>query len=144
MNYLLPIDFDQQSERGVEFSAIGMNALIGTFSASEDRTNILLFDANRKSPVDGLFRSQSRGLISVIAMPRAVIGFSTAPGSVALDGDGAASPYAKALVEVILQPGMTVGQALRQVRKTVSEATDGMRNPWEISSLVEDIYPFGR
>lgn len=144
LNYLLPIDFDEQSEHGVEFSAIGMNALIETISASENRISIMLFDANRASPVGRLFRSESRGLARVLAMQHAVIGFSTAPGSSALDGNGRSSPYATALAETILQPGLTIHQVLTKVRMKVSDATDGMQYPWDVSSLTGDIYPFGR
>jgi uncharacterized caspase-like protein len=68
-----------------------------------------------------------------------LIAFSTAPGSVALDGSGASnSLYTKHLLANITLPGMPVEQLFKRVRIAVSQETKRMQIPWESSSLMGD------
>jgi hypothetical protein len=59
---------------------------------------------------------------------------------VALDGDGANSPFTEALVNHIATSNVDVQVMMRQVRRDVVTHTDNQQVPWDDSSLVEDFY----
>jgi uncharacterized caspase-like protein len=69
-----------------------------------------------------------------------VVAFSTSPGSVAVDDNGANGPYAAALSRAILTPGLSSEDVLRQVRLDVIGATSERQVPWDSSSLIEPFY----
>ena len=64
----------------------------------------------------------------------------SAPGQVALDGEGANSPFSAALSRHIGTPGLEVQQMLTRVRAEVVAATKGKQVPWSNSSLLGEVY----
>ncbi|MES1150255.1 MAG: caspase family protein, partial [Dongia sp.] len=68
------------------------------------------------------------------------IAYSTAPGSVAADGSGSNSPYTKALAQTIVQPGVGIEEAFREVRASTMQATENKQIPWDSSSLTAPFY----
>ena len=69
-----------------------------------------------------------------------LIAFATAPGQVALDGEGANSPFSAALSRHIGTPGLEVQQMLTRVRAEVVAKTSGKQVPWSNSSLLGEVY----
>ena len=69
-----------------------------------------------------------------------LIAFATAPGQVALDGEGANSPFSAALSRHIGTPGLEVQHMLTRVRAEVVAATKGKQVPWSNSSLLGEVY----
>jgi uncharacterized caspase-like protein len=65
------------------------------------------------------------------------ISYSTAPGGVAVDGDGGNSPFALALSTELTRPGQPIEIAFRNVRRSVLTATNGEQTPWDSSSLID-------
>ena len=119
------------------------------------RTNILILDACRNNPMApklasaGPARDIEAG--SGLAAPTTLgagatlgagtlIAFATAPGQVALDGEGANSPFSAALTRHIGTPGLEVQQMLTRVRAEVVAATKGKQVPWSNSSLLGEVY----
>ena len=78
----------------------------------------------------------SQGLSEVKAGIGTLIGYSTQPGNVALDGEGRNSPYTAALLQEIDTPGRDVLTMLAAVRGAVLKATQGRQVPWKHTSLV--------
>src|SRR5204863_4943668 len=72
-----------------------------------------------------------------------LIAFATAPGKVALDGDGANSPFSAALSKHMPTPGLELQQMLTRVRADVVAATQSRQVPWSNSSLLGEIYLAG-
>jgi uncharacterized caspase-like protein len=110
-------------------------ALFARVSNHEVCANILIFDACRNNPLEpqvasaGPNRAIEAG--SGLAAPTALgagstlgagtlIAFATAPRQVALDGDGANSPFSAALSRHIGTPGLEVQQMLTPVREVVA------------------------
>jgi uncharacterized caspase-like protein len=56
-----------------------------------------------------------------------LLAFSTAPGQIALDGDGANSPFSVALARHIGAPGVEVQQMLTRVRAEAVSVTGAGR-----------------
>ena len=64
-----------------------------------------------------------------------LIAYAAKEGTVALDGTGRNSPYSKALLDRLEQPGLEVRFMFREVRDAVLEATGGRQEPFWYGSL---------
>ncbi|SDJ72623.1 MULTISPECIES: caspase family protein [Bradyrhizobium] len=156
-NYLVPVDIQFQS--GTDVTAVMMD--MDTIMAGLDdqvRTNILILDACRNNPMapkvasagasrgiegeagSGLAAPTSLGAGSSTLGAGTLIAFATAPGQVALDGEGANSPFSAALSRHIGTPGLEVQQMLTRVRAEVVAATKSKQVPWSNSSLLGEVY----
>jgi Caspase domain len=119
-NYLVPVDvrFDQPFEPSASMTDVDT-----ILAALDDRirANIVILDACRDNPIlpqaaalTGASRSVSAPGLARTADPGAgatagagtLIAFATAPGQVALDGDGVHSPFSAALLRHISTPGL--------------------------------------
>lgn len=146
-NYLLPVDARLASEGDADFETIGLGLVLKQMER-EAKTSIVLLDACRDNP---LARNLARrmgtrsaqigtGLAKVEAGVGTLIGYSTQPGNVALDGAGRNSPYAEALLRHIESPDRDVSGVLIAVRNDVLTATSGKQVPWEHTSLTGQVY----
>jgi uncharacterized caspase-like protein len=85
-------------------------------------------------------RSVGAGLAGNASPPGMLLAFATAPGRVALDGDGDNSPFTTALLQHIATPDLELRQMLGRVRRAVREATGGQQIPWDNSSLEGEFF----
>ncbi|MFN0116300.1 MAG: caspase family protein [Paracoccaceae bacterium] len=144
-NYLIPVNAELKSDRDVEFEAIRLDAVIGALDASKG-VKIVLVDACRNNPFLGSMtmttatRSVGRGLARVD--PGGVlVGYAARGGTVSLDGKGRNSPYAKAVLAHLEEPGLELGKMFRKVRDSVLQDTEGGQEPFTYGSLPgEDIF----
>lgn len=140
-NFLIPRDADLELPSDVALRTLDLNAVIAGMESSA-RVRIILLDACRDNPFQGLAGMRSigtRGLQPVQSGVGTFVAFATAPGSVAADGDGRNSPFARALLKYIRMPGLEVNQILRNVRADVYAATAGRQVPWDHSSLIGEL-----
>ncbi len=153
-NFLIPVDVRMQPGHSITDGMIDMDTILAGLD-DQVRTNILIFDACRNNPLEQQTASNDsgRGISagSGLAAPTALgagqtlgagtlIAFATAPGKVALDGEGANSPFSAALSRHIGTPGLEVQQMLTRVRAEVVSATKNMQVPWSNSSLLGEVY----
>ena len=152
-NYLVPVD--AKVGAGSSFAA-EMTDLDTILSGLDDeiRTNIVILDACRDNPLAqpaAVGAGRSIDVRSGLAAPSGLgagatrgagtlIAFATAPGQVALDGEGANSPFSSALARHISTPGLEVQQMLTRVRADVVAATRSKQVPWSNSSLLGEVY----
>lgn len=73
-----------------------------------------------------------------------LIAYSTAPDTVAEDGQGRNSPYTKHLKQQLAQPNTSLEAALKATRIAVTKETRGRQTPWYESSIGGEFYPAGR
>ncbi|CAN7475997.1 caspase family protein [Rhizobium sp. LjRoot30] len=144
-NYLLPVDVKLASDRDVKYEAIALDDLLVAMDGVRT-LKLVLLDACRDNPFLTAMKRlatkgiPSRGLARVeTAESNLLVGYATAPGDVALDGEGDNSPYASALVRHLVEPGVEVETALRAVAKDVFEATGGKQRPFKTGSLFETV-----
>ena len=108
---------------------------------AQNRMNIVILDACRNNPYNSQFRSAtSEGLTITNAPSGTFIAFSTAPGSVAADGDGENGLYTQELLNALETPGLKIEDVFKQVRTNVRTKSDGLQIPWENSSIEGDFY----
>ncbi|NOJ43495.1 caspase family protein [Bradyrhizobium australiense] len=153
-NYLVPIDIQFHAGSGITDAMMDMDTIMAGLD-DQVRTNILILDACRNNPMAPRLASagpaRSIEASSGLAAPATLgagstrgagtlIAFATAPGQVALDGEGANSPFSAALSRHIGTPGLEVQQMLTRVRAEVVAATKGKQVPWSNSSLLGEVY----
>lgn len=98
--------------------------------------NLVFVDACRDNPLQKRLRLSVSGLAGFQAPIGTLIAFSTAPGRVALDGEGDHSPYASAFAKTLVERPRSIEDALKTTRERVYEQTRQAQVPWETSSLV--------
>jgi tetratricopeptide (TPR) repeat protein len=153
-NYLVPVDIQFQAGTKMTDAMVDMDTIMAGLD-DQVRTNILILDACRNNPMAPQVASASvnRGIEagSGLAAPvtlgagstlgaGTLIAFATAPGQVALDGEGANSPFSAALSRHIGTPGLEVQQMLTRVRAEVVASTKSKQVPWSNSSLLGEVY----
>ncbi len=151
-NYLVPVDVRLQAGRNITDGMTDMDTILAGLD-DEVRTNILIFDACRNNPLEPQVASAGpnraieagSGLAAPTALgPGATLGAGTliafATGQVALDGEGANSPFSAALSRHIGTPGLEVQQMLTRVRAEVVATTRSKQVPWSNSSLLGEVY----
>jgi uncharacterized caspase-like protein len=134
-NFLLPVDAEIEAEPDVEIESIAADDVMTQMQSAGNAVNLVFLDACRNNPLARTSRSATRGLARLDAPRGSFVGYSTAPGDVAADGDGANSPYALALIEELKTPGISIEEAHRNVRARVLAESGNKQTPWDSSSL---------
>jgi len=141
-NYLVPIGATIETEADVKYEAVDAGLILGKMEDAANDLNIVILDACRNNPFARSFRSAEQGLARMDAPKGTLVAYATAPGSVAADGESGNGIYTKNLIDKIKTPGLTVEQALKQVRVAVLSETENKQIPWESSSLTGNFYFF--
>ncbi len=151
-NYLIPVNTKLESASDLGFETVGLDNVLENLDGAS-RTNIIILDACRNNPFARAYASRLGATRAVTVLSGlagysnlgtgTLIAFSTAPGSVALDGNGANSPFTAALARHVRTPGLEVRQMLTRVRAEVAAETHGKQIPWDNSSLLGEVYLAG-
>lgn len=149
VNYLLPIDADLKSEIDVKLgAAINVDITLDQTMA-DAKVKLVFLDACRDNPFAAKIRSAKAtrsvnvqtGLAEMKSGEGTLIAFATGPGQTALDGEaGTNSPFTRALVANIAQPGIEIQQAMTKVRAQVSDETSKGQLPWGHTNLTGTVY----
>ena len=78
-----------------------------------------------------------KGLAELSVSSGTLIAYATQPGNVALDGEGQHSPFTAAILSHAGTAEVEISAALRRIRLSVIEDTDGQQVPWDHSSLTK-------
>ena len=129
-NYLVLIDAKLASDVDVPYEAISVNLALGALEGARG-TRLLILDACRNNPflakihVGARSRSIGRGLARVEPGVGTIVAYAAKEGTTAEDGDADHSPFTKALLKHIEEPGIDIQFLFREVRDTVLEDTNG-------------------
>ena len=147
-NYILPVDSAVGSVNDLPFETVSLQSMLA-LAASRARSLVAILDSCRDNPfpdkqlavdLDGVPSSIRSGFNPQESPVNSLIVFSTAPGSVALDGEGENSPFTEALIEAVTQhPERSLDDLLRDIRRDVYRRTNRLQLPWQSSSLVEPV-----
>jgi len=148
-NYLLPIDADIKSEMDVKLGAAINIDLTLEQTMGDAKVKLVFLDACRDNPFAAKIKSNSAtrsvnvqtGLAEMKSGEGTLIAFATGPGQTALDGqEGSNSPFTRALLANLTQPGMEIQQAMTKVRAQVNEETNKGQLPWGHTNLIGTVY----
>lgn len=149
-NYMIPVDADVRSNKDVQRQSISLSQLLASVERAR-KMRIVILDSCRDNPLGGLIDtstlSQSQtvatdvstrgrgGLAAANPDRGTLVAFAAKDGQVALDGTGENSPYATALMEKMVIPGLEISLMFRQVRDTVLKDTANLQEPHTYGSL---------
>ena len=142
--FLMPIDAALEDEDALRFDMLPADE-IRELLAKVSGVRIMVFDACRndpfsdKPPPGGVVPgSATRGLTRAKRAQGSVIAFATAPFDVAEDGNARNSPFTRAFLARLKEPGLEIGQLFRLVTRDVSELTGGRQTPEITISMLDD------
>ncbi|MEE4012138.1 caspase family protein [Roseibium sp. FZY0029] len=151
-NHLVPIDATIEDETSLDFETITVDFIMRQMS-KDVKVQMVFLDACRDNPLArtlarrmGPSRSGSVGAglaeikIQETGGEGSVIAFATSPGDVALDGDGANSPFTSALIRHIDTPNASIQTVMTRVTGEVYEETEKKQRPWVNASLIGEVF----
>jgi hypothetical protein len=148
-NYLLPVDADIKSEMDVKLGAAINIDLTLDQTMSDAKVKLVFLDACRDNPFAAKIKSSAStrsvsvqsGLAEMKSGEGTLIAFATGPGQTALDGqEGTNSPFTRALIAHITEPGVEIQQAMTEVRAQVNDETNKGQLPWGHTNLIGSVY----
>ena len=147
-NYLLPVDADIKSEMDVKLGAAINIDLTLDQTMGDAKVKLVFLDACRDNPFAAKIKqtatrsvSVGQGLAEMKSGEGTLIAFATGPGQTALDGtDGQHSPFTRALIKHITEPGIEIQQAMTEVRAEVQDETNKGQLPWGHTNLTGSVY----
>jgi uncharacterized caspase-like protein len=146
INYLIPIDVSDP-DASLWFQSLQQNDLIDKLSnQAPNATHYVVFDACRNelnlSGRAAKAVGAEKGFVPVQQSLGLLIAYATAPNKSASDvGDGG-GPYAKALAEELVRPGVEAVTMFRNVQIKVKETIG--QDPWLTFPSLPSVYLAGR
>ena len=150
-NHLVPVDAQVRSAADVARQTVDLGDLVRQLNQAQTRIDgpgagrsfLVILDACRDDPFAGSYRPAAKGLVPFDAPVGCVLAYATAPGRVALDGDGGGNGlYTKHLLRELAVPDASVEDAFKRVRLSVRVESRGRQVPWEMASLEDPVYLF--
>ena len=147
-NYLLPVNSSPKSELDVKLGGpIEVDTMLEQ-TMSSAKVKLVFLDACRDNPfVEQISRSLKTrsltiksGMAEMRSSEGTLLAFATAPGQVALDGQGGHSPFTKALLDNLAAPNEEISVALTKVRAQVADLTQKKQSPWASTNLTGLFY----
>src|ERR1700744_1461679 len=147
-NYLLPIDADIKSEADVKRdTGIEMDVALGQTMAGA-KVKLVFLDACYDDPFVTKVREGTKGIASVqsgLAEMKSgegpLVAFAPGCERMARDGsDGVDSPFTRALIDNITQPGVEIQQAMTRVGAEISERTNKGQSLRDQTNLAGSVY----
>lgn len=139
-NYLVPIDASIGSRSDVRYKCLNAGRVLGKMDDADNLANIIILDACRNNPLTRSIGGGMAGFNRMDAPLGSIIAYSTAPGSVASDGNGKNGVFTKHLLKNMAVPGLDLNSIFIITRSEVVKETAGAQVPWESSSLTGKFY----
>jgi TPR repeat protein len=148
-NFLIPVDAQINSNRDIQRQSISLKQMLASVERAR-KMRIVILDSCRDNPLgDSIDLAQSLAIDSTATSEAArggglaaakpdrgtLVAFAAKDGQVALDGAGDNSPYARALIEKMVKPGLEISLMFRQVRDKVLQETNNLQEPHTYGSL---------
>jgi tetratricopeptide (TPR) repeat protein len=149
-NYLVPVDAKLATDRDVPLEAVALDQVMSATEGAR-KLHLVILDACRDNPFANQIkrtvasRSIGRGLAEVEPDAGTLVVFAAKHGQVALDGNGAHSPFVTSLIKRIETPRIEIRKLFDLVRDDVMAATDRHQQPFTYGSVPgsEDFYFVG-
>jgi uncharacterized caspase-like protein len=141
-NYLVPVSANIKNASEVPKQTVDVSQLLSYMGHTQGRSFLVILDACRDNPFASTYKSSAKGLSQFDAPVGSLLAYATAPGNVALDGEGKNGLYTSFLLREFAVPGTRIEDAFKRVRLSVRLASKGQQIPWESTSLEEDLFMF--
>jgi uncharacterized caspase-like protein len=143
INYLIPVDVKTAEDADLWIGSFELTDIIDKLrNQTPNATHYVVFDACR----DELQLTQggkkapgaAKGFVPVANTSGVMVVYATAPGRTASDLGQSSGPYAKALVEEIVKPGVEAVTMFRNVQLKVKQAIG--QDPWLSFPSLPEVY----
>jgi uncharacterized caspase-like protein len=148
VNYLVPVDARLKTDRDVQDEAVSLERVLSAVEGTR-KFRLVILDACRDNPFSSRMRrtlasrSIGRGLAPVDPPAGGIlIAYAAKHGQVAFDGEGEHSPFVRALLDRLDQPGVEVRRLFGFVRDDVLTATEKKQEPFLYGSVGGEEYFF--
>ena len=139
-NFLMPVDAEVAAAADVPGRTVDLVELVESLKRAANPANLVILDACRNNPFGRDFIVDQKGLSQMDAPTGTLLAYATAPGNVAIDGEGRNGLYTEQLLREIAVPEAKVEDVFKRVRLSVRRASKGLQVPWESTSLEDDLY----
>ncbi|MEM6304085.1 MAG: caspase family protein [Pseudomonadota bacterium] len=150
-NFLIPVDAAVTSNQDIQRQGVSLKQLLASVEAAR-KMRIVILDSCRDNPFGDLLTQealdqtqaaaeQTRSIGSTgMAAPSpdrgTMVAFAAKDGEPALDGTGRGnSPFARALMDNLVQPDLEISLMFRKVRDQVLQSTGNQQEPHTYGSL---------
>lgn len=149
-NFMIPVDAQVSSNRDVQRQSVSLKQMLASVERAR-KMRIVILDSCRDNPLgdaidlgqvstvsDQPAQSATRGgggLAAANPDRGTLVAFAAKDGQVALDGEGENSPFATALMDNMVKPGLEISLMFRQVRDQVLRTTNNLQEPHTYGSL---------
>ena len=144
-NYLVPVDAELERDVDAEWEAVDLDSVLRATATA--MRQVVILDACRNNP---LARSMQRSVMSRgstglgLAPPATndnqLVAYAASAGNTASDGAGRNSPYTRALLQHLREPGLEINILFGKVRDTVRTSTEGAQIPGFYNQLPGEPY----
>lgn len=147
VNWLAPVDAQFKTDRDVRLEAVSIDELSAAIEGVRG-LRLIVLDACRNNPFapqmrfTNSTRSLGTGLARVEPEGGTMVAYAAKAGQVAYDGDDGNSPFMKALLKRLKQPGLEISMLFRFVRDDVLAATGRQQEPFVYGSLPSEPFYF--
>ena len=147
INYLIPVDVADPNDGNLWYQSFQQNDLIEKLAKlAPNATHYVVFDAcrnelNLSGPAAKAIGAE-KGFVPVPQTPGLLIAYATAQGKTATDVGDHGGPYARALADEIVKPGIEAVNMFRNVQIRVKE--DIGQDPWLSIPALPEVYLAGR
>jgi tetratricopeptide (TPR) repeat protein len=147
INWLAPVDAQLKTDRDVRLEAVSIDELSAAIEGVRG-LRLIVLDACRDNPfapqmrLTNSTRSLGSGLARVEPEGGTMVAYAAKAGQVAHDGDDDNSPFMKALLNRLKQPGLEISMLFRFVRDDVMAATGRQQEPFVYGSLPSEPFYF--
>lgn len=131
-NYIVPVDA-QRADATLWENSIEQSGLINRLQKqASNATHFVVFDACRdelqlSGPLNKSL-GKRKGMLAINDTSGMLIAYATSPGATASDGRPGGNPYARALAQELVKPGVEAVQMFRRVQLKVKAAIG--QDPW--------------
>jgi hypothetical protein len=147
INYLIPVDVDSAEDASLWTNSLDLKGIVEKLrDQNRNATHYVVFDACRDelrlTRKDKKALGSDKGFVPVGNVAGVLIAYATAPGRAASDVGQGAGPYAKALVQEIVKPGVESVTMFRNVQLKVKQAIG--QDPWLSFPTLPAVYFSGK
>jgi hypothetical protein len=146
INYLIPLDVSNADDDSLWVNSLNLNNIIENLrEQAPTATHYVVFDACRNElnlTRKGQKALAGKGFVPLAYTPGVMIAYATAPGRTAADAGSQGGPYARALSEEIVKPGLEALYMFRRVALRVNREIG--QDPWISASTLPEVYFAGR
>ena len=145
VNFLIPVDAKLKSDRDAQLEAVTLDQVLGSVEGAR-KLRLVILDACRDNPFVAQMaksngtRSVGRGLGRVEPEGNTLVAYAAKAGQVAMDGDGANSPFVTSLMKRLAAPKVEIRKLFGLVHDDVLAATGRKQEPFVYGALGGDDY----